>query len=79
MYRRTVFTTFREVEDALAAADLLARQRERVEAQRAALALALRHARNRYQARYAGYLEQLDAQRALPNAELPLQQLGRTS
>lgn len=74
-YQRTVLNAFREVEDALAAADRLARQRERVEAQRAALASALRHARNRYEAGYTGYLEQLDAQRALLNAELALQQL----
>jgi NodT family efflux transporter outer membrane factor (OMF) lipoprotein len=74
-YRRTVLNAFREVEDALAAADRLARQRERVDAQRAALAAALRHARNRYQAGYTSYLEQLDAQRALLNAELALQQL----
>lgn len=74
-FRRTVLNAFREVEDALAAADRLARQHERVEAQRVALASALHHARNRYQAGYTGYLEQLDAQRALLNAELALQQL----
>jgi outer membrane protein, multidrug efflux system len=74
-YRRTVLTAFREVEDALAAVDRLARQRERLQAQRAALAEALRHARNRYEAGYTSYLEQLDAQRLLLNAELALQQV----
>lgn len=74
-YRGTVLNAFREVEDALVATDRLARQRERVEAQRAALAEAVRHARNRYQAGYTSYLEQLDAQRELLNAELALQQL----
>lgn len=79
VHRRTVFDAFRKLEDALAAADLLARRRERVEVQRAALASALGTARNRYQARYAGNLEQLDAQPALPDAELALQQFARTS
>lgn len=74
-YRRTVLTAFREVEDALAAADRLARQREHLQAQRNALAEALRHARNRYEAGYTSYLEQLDAQRLLLNAELALQQV----
>jgi NodT family efflux transporter outer membrane factor (OMF) lipoprotein len=74
-YRRTVLNAFREVEDALAATDRLARQRQHLEAQRAALAEALRHARNRYQAGYTGYLEQLDAQRALLNTELALAQV----
>lgn len=73
-YRRTVLAAFREVEDALAATVKLARQHERLEAQRAAVADALRHARNRYQAGYSSYLEQLDAQRALFNVELALVQ-----
>ncbi|HZV57072.1 MAG TPA: efflux transporter outer membrane subunit [Sphingobium sp.] len=69
-YRRTVLTAFREVEDSLAA---VARHREQLaalEAQRVALESALGHARNRYQAGYTSYLEQLDAQRALLSAEL---------
>ena len=35
----------------------------------------LRHARNRYEAGYSSYLEQLDAQRALLNTELTLAQI----
>src|SRR3546814_14427051 len=54
---------FREVEDALVSVVKLAEQRRRLEAQRAAVAEALRHATNRYQAGYSPYLEQLDAQR----------------
>lgn len=74
-YRRTVLTAFREVEDNLAAVARLAEQRARLDAQRVALAEALRHATNRYDAGYTSYLEQLDAQRALLNAELSLVQV----
>ncbi|WP_150295008.1 efflux transporter outer membrane subunit [Sphingobium estronivorans] len=74
-YRRTVLTAFREVEDALANVASLSRQRAAAEAQRVAIADALRHATNRYQAGYSGYLEQLDAQRALLSADLGLVQL----
>ena len=74
-YQRTVLTAFREVEDALAATVRLAEQRARLEAQRRALADALRHATNRYEAGYTSYLEQLDAQRALLTADLNLVQL----
>jgi NodT family efflux transporter outer membrane factor (OMF) lipoprotein len=73
-YRRSVLTAFREVEDNLAAAAHLNEQLAALEAQRAALASALGHARNRYQAGYSTYLEQLDAQRALLGAELSLVQ-----
>jgi multidrug efflux system outer membrane protein len=74
-YRRTVLNAFREVEDNLAS---VLRQREQLaatERQRAALASALAHARNRYEAGYSPYLEQLDAQRALLTAELSLIQV----
>lgn len=74
-YRKSVLTAFREVEDALARVASLARQRDAAEAQRAAVAEALRHAINRYQAGYSGYLEQLDAQRTLLSADLGLVQL----
>lgn len=73
-YQRTALAAFREVEDNLAGVQRLGEQRSRLEAQRAALADALRHARNRYQAGYSPYLEQLDAQRALLTAELSLVQ-----
>jgi outer membrane protein, multidrug efflux system len=71
-YRRAVMTAFREVEDALAAVQRLREQRQRLAAQRRAVAEALRHAINRYQAGYSSYLEQLDAQRALLSVELSL-------
>ncbi len=74
-YRRTALTAFREVEDALANVASLSRQRDAAEAQRRAVAEALRHATNRYQAGYSSYLEQLDAQRALLAADLGLVQL----
>ncbi|KKW93985.1 efflux transporter outer membrane subunit [Sphingobium chungbukense] len=74
-YRKTVLTAFREVEDALANVASLSRQRAVAEAQRVAIADTLRHATNRYQAGYSGYLEQLDAQRALLSADLGLVQL----
>lgn len=74
-YQKTVLTAFREVEDNLAATRRLAQQRVELERQRAALAEALRHARNRYDAGYTSYLEQLDAQRSLLAAELALVQL----
>ena len=73
-YRRTVLTAFREVEDNLAAVLRLREQLAALQAQRTALASALEHARNRYQAGYSPYLEQLDAQRALLTAELSLVQ-----
>ena len=69
------FETGKIRKDALAAVDRLAAQPVRLEAQRTALAEALRHATNRYRAGYASYLEQLDAQRSLLNVELTLVQL----
>ncbi|AUW57721.1 RND transporter [Sphingobium sp. SCG-1] len=74
-YQRTALTAFREVEDNLAAVQRLGEQRVTLEAQRRAVAEALRHATNRYQAGYSSYLEQLDAQRALLTVDLSLVQL----
>ncbi|WP_030539798.1 efflux transporter outer membrane subunit [Sphingobium sp. DC-2] len=74
-YQRAALTAFREVDDALIGIDRLAAQHVRLEAQRSALADALRPATNRYRAGYTTYLEQLDAQRALLSAELSLVQL----
>lgn len=74
-YRKTALTAFREVDDALAGVASLGRQRTIAEAQRAAIADALRHAGNRYRAGYSSYLEELDAQRALLSADLGLVQL----
>ncbi|ALN61190.1 efflux transporter, outer membrane factor (OMF) lipo, NodT family protein [Lysobacter antibioticus] len=74
-YRKTVLTAFAEVEDALAAIRYLHEQRDQAEHQRIALSEALRIAHNRYNEGYASYLEELDAQRNLFNAELTVVQL----
>jgi multidrug efflux system outer membrane protein len=74
-YRRTALTAFREVDNSLAAVQRLAEQRIALEAQRAAVAEALRHATNRYRAGYTSYFEQLDAQRRLLAVDLSLAQL----
>ncbi|WP_432260949.1 TolC family protein [Cupriavidus sp. TMH.W2] len=52
--------------------DQLGTQVQRLSEQRDALVEALRHATNRYKAGDAPYLDQLDAQRQLLNAELNL-------
>ena len=74
-YRKAALTAFRETDDALVTIARLADQRRVLEAQRIAVASALHHATNRYQAGYSGYLEQLDAQRSLLAIELSLVQL----
>ncbi len=74
-YRSTVLNAFREVEDRMVTLDRLAAQKEALMAQRTAVADALRHARNRYQAGYTAYIEQVDAQRSLLGVELSIIQL----
>jgi len=74
-YRSTVLNAFREVEDRLAVLARLGDQQRALEAQRAAVADALRHARNRYRAGFTPYIEQVDAQRSLLDVELSLVQL----
>jgi len=69
-YQRTVLTAFREVEDNLSALVRTREQRAHLEAEVAALSDALFHATRRYQAGYASYLDQLEAQRGELNAEL---------
>ncbi|RYF90190.1 MAG: RND transporter, partial [Caulobacteraceae bacterium] len=71
-YRKAVLTAFREVEDAMAAVQRLREVETAVQAQRDAAAETRRIAHNRYQAGYASYLEELDAQRSLFTAELAL-------
>ncbi|PZQ60136.1 MAG: RND transporter [Sphingomonas taxi] len=73
-YRRTALTAFREVEDALAGVRRTGEQADALAEQEAASRGALQNASNRYRAGYSGYLEQLDAQRTLLNAELSLAQ-----
>lgn len=74
-YGKTTLTALREAEDAGAAVRLLADQAAAQQAQRTAVAEALRHAANRYRAGYSSYLEQLDAQRALFQADTAVVQL----
>ncbi len=73
-YRRTALTAFREVEDALAGVRRTGEQARALAEQEAASRGALQNAGNRYRAGYSGYIEQLDAQRTLLNAELSLAQ-----
>lgn len=73
-YRKAALTAFREVEDALAAAEGARAQTVVLEAQRTAQAEALRLAANRYRAGYSPYYEELDAQRGLLGADLALVQ-----
>ena len=75
-YRATVLNAFREVEDRMAVLANLGQQQAALEAQQAAVADALRHARNRYRAGYTPYIEQVDAQRALLGVELSLIQVS---
>lgn len=74
-YRSTVLNAFREVEDRMVTLDRLAAQKDALMAQRSAVADALRHARNRYQAGYTAYIEQVDAQRSLLAVELSIIQI----
>ena len=74
VYRRVVLTALREVNDSLADLQKLEAQEQHLQQQRDALVASLRHATNRYKAGYSPYLEQLDAQRGLLNAELGLVQ-----
>jgi NodT family efflux transporter outer membrane factor (OMF) lipoprotein len=71
-YRKTALVAFREVEDALTSVQRANEQAVALQQQRDALAEALRHATNRYRAGYSPYLDQLDAQRGLLNADLAL-------
>jgi outer membrane protein, multidrug efflux system len=74
-YRSTALTAFREVEDALASIQRLGDRREVLKAAVAANAGALRVAAERYQAGYAPYIDQVDAQRSLLSAQLSLAQV----
>lgn len=69
-YRGVVLTAFGEVEDALGAVSRLERKMQYVEERRVILERSLGFARDRYEAGYVAYLEVLDAQRNLYQAEL---------
>jgi NodT family efflux transporter outer membrane factor (OMF) lipoprotein len=70
LYQRTVLTSFREVEDALASVKQADAQLELARHEVDVLVDTLRLATNRYREGYSSYLEQLDAQRALLSAQL---------
>jgi len=77
-YRRTVLTAFSEVENALAGVPRLQDQVGHAMRRREVLTRSLGYARDRYQAGYASYLEELDAQRNLYQVELAMVTLRRT-
>jgi multidrug efflux system outer membrane protein len=77
-YRRTVLTAFSEVENALAGVPRLAEQVDHAVQRRDILGRSLGYAHDRYQAGYASYLEELDAQRNLYQVEVNLITLRRT-
>lgn len=77
-YRRTVLTAFSEVENALAGVPRLQVQVGHAMRRREILTRSLGYARDRYQAGYASYLEELDAQRNLYQVELAMVTLRRT-
>ena len=74
-WQRATQAAFREVADALVAAEQLALQEAEVERQQRAAQEALRLATRRYEAGYSAYLEVLDAQRGTQEAELGLLRL----
>jgi multidrug efflux system outer membrane protein len=74
-YRKTALTAFQEVEDGMVAVRRADEEVDALRSQCDALAQTLRVATNRYRAGYSPYLDQLDAQRGLLNAELSLIQV----
>lgn len=73
-----LFKSISEVENPLAGVPRLRQQVGHATARRAVLARSLGYARDRYQAGYASYLEELDVQRKLYQVELGLVTLQRT-
>ena len=71
-YKKTVLTAFRDTEDALVTLERSAEQEAMLQAQRSAVADALRHATARYRAGYSAYLDQIDAERNLLSVDLSL-------
>lgn len=69
-YRGAALNAFSEVENGLAGVGRLAEQMDRVTHRRDILARSLTHARERVEAGYAPYLEQLDAQRSLYQTQI---------
>ncbi len=71
-YQKAALTAFRETADALVSVEQGALQESEVEAQRRDASEALRIANRRYEAGYSGFLDVLEAQRSVQDAELAL-------
>lgn len=69
-YRGVTLKAFSEVENALAGRSRLEQELEYITKRRDVLMESLKHATNRYEAGYAPYLEQLDAQRNLYEVQI---------
>ena len=74
-YEKVVLTAFREVEDALASVARLGEQRERLLAQRRAIAATVGHAERRVRVGYTPALEAIEARRALLTVDLSIAQI----
>ncbi|MBB2776592.1 UNVERIFIED_ORG: NodT family efflux transporter outer membrane factor (OMF) lipoprotein [Comamonas terrigena] len=74
-YRGAVLAAFADVESALTGTQRLAQQARHATQRREVLQQSLRFAHDRYEAGYASYLEELDAQRNLYAAELEVVRL----
>ncbi|WP_027010371.1 TolC family protein, partial [Comamonas sp. B-9] len=77
-YRGAVLSALGDVENALVGVQRLAEQEQAAERRRAVLAQTLGYAKDRYEAGYASYLEQIDAQRNLFQAETELVNLRQS-
>jgi outer membrane protein, multidrug efflux system len=73
-YKRAVLGAFRDVEDALSAAQYYREQENSLDQQAAALSQVFLRASRRYRAGYSPYLEQIDAERNLLSAQLSVLQ-----
>ena len=71
-YRKAALAAFRETADALVGAEQYALQETEIEVQRVEAVEALRIANRRYEAGYSGFLDVLEAQRSVQDAELAL-------
>lgn len=71
-YRKAVLGAFQEVEDALAGVDRIGEEQAAATHQVASVSAAVALSRRRYRAGYSSYLDQLDAERSLLDAQLQL-------
>src|SRR5690606_445275 len=69
-YRGAALAAFADVENALVGVERLQQQMDHATQRRDVLAHSLQYAKDRYDAGYAPYLEQLDAQRNLYQTEI---------